>query len=212
MTCLFCDLVGFTSRAERLDPEDVRRLLRPYHERVRGELERFGGTVEKRCAQSRPDERRRTPRWFCLPSLPELHIERESEQLDAATEAADELLAYEARHAARPPAIDLAWAADELRNASRVRAWTESIAYRSLWSDAALAILDGELGRAADLFSQIGALPDEAYARLRSAERHSAEGRRAEADEQLQRALAFWRSVGAKRYVTEGEALLAAAS
>jgi class 3 adenylate cyclase/tetratricopeptide (TPR) repeat protein len=47
VTCLFCDLVGFTARAERMDPEDVRRLLQPYHARVRVELERFGGTVEK---------------------------------------------------------------------------------------------------------------------------------------------------------------------
>ena len=47
VTCLFCDLVGFTARAEQLDPEDVRRLLQPYHALVRAELERFGGTVEK---------------------------------------------------------------------------------------------------------------------------------------------------------------------
>ncbi|HXF98324.1 MAG TPA: AAA family ATPase [Gaiellaceae bacterium] len=47
VTCLFCDLVGFTARAERMDPEDVRRLLQPYHQRVRSELERFGGTMEK---------------------------------------------------------------------------------------------------------------------------------------------------------------------
>jgi class 3 adenylate cyclase len=47
VTCLFCDLVGFTARAESMDPEDVRRLLQPYHARVRAELERFGGTVEK---------------------------------------------------------------------------------------------------------------------------------------------------------------------
>ncbi len=47
VTCLFCDLVGFTARAERMDPEDVRRLLQPYHASVRSELERFGGTVEK---------------------------------------------------------------------------------------------------------------------------------------------------------------------
>ena len=44
---LFCDLVGSTARAERMDPEDVRALLSRYHERVRCELERFGGTVEK---------------------------------------------------------------------------------------------------------------------------------------------------------------------
>ena len=31
VTCLFCDLVGFTARAEAMDPEDVRRLLQPYH-------------------------------------------------------------------------------------------------------------------------------------------------------------------------------------
>jgi class 3 adenylate cyclase len=47
VTVLFCDLVGFTSRAERMDPEDVRALLEPYHVHVRSELERFGGTVEK---------------------------------------------------------------------------------------------------------------------------------------------------------------------
>jgi class 3 adenylate cyclase/tetratricopeptide (TPR) repeat protein len=47
VTVLFCDLVGFTAKAERLDPEDVRALLGPYHERVRSELERHGGTVEK---------------------------------------------------------------------------------------------------------------------------------------------------------------------
>src|SRR5947209_2959260 len=47
VTVLFADLVGFTSRAEQLDPEDVRRVLAPYWERLRSELERFGGTVEK---------------------------------------------------------------------------------------------------------------------------------------------------------------------
>jgi len=47
VTVLFCDLVGFTGRAERMDPEEVRALLQPYHARVREELERYGGTVEK---------------------------------------------------------------------------------------------------------------------------------------------------------------------
>jgi class 3 adenylate cyclase len=47
VTVLFADLVGFTSRAEELDPEDVRALLAPYHVRMRTVLERFGGTVEK---------------------------------------------------------------------------------------------------------------------------------------------------------------------
>ena len=47
VTVLFADLVGFTARAEHLDPEDVEAILRPYHARLRSELERFGGTVEK---------------------------------------------------------------------------------------------------------------------------------------------------------------------
>ncbi len=47
VTVVFVDLVGFTARADQLDPEDVEAILRPYHERVRFELERFGGTVEK---------------------------------------------------------------------------------------------------------------------------------------------------------------------
>jgi class 3 adenylate cyclase/tetratricopeptide (TPR) repeat protein len=47
VTVVFCDLVGSTARAERLDPEDVRALLSNYHTRVREQLERFGGTVEK---------------------------------------------------------------------------------------------------------------------------------------------------------------------
>ena len=47
ITVLFADLVGFTSKAERLDPEDVQAMLHPYHTRLRFELERWGGTVEK---------------------------------------------------------------------------------------------------------------------------------------------------------------------
>src|SRR5262245_59127880 len=47
VTVLFTDLVGFTGRAERLDPEDVRATLSPYYARLRNEIERHGGTVEK---------------------------------------------------------------------------------------------------------------------------------------------------------------------
>jgi class 3 adenylate cyclase/tetratricopeptide (TPR) repeat protein len=47
VTVLFADLVGFTSRSEQLDPEDVRATLTPYFARLREELERRGGTVEK---------------------------------------------------------------------------------------------------------------------------------------------------------------------
>jgi class 3 adenylate cyclase/tetratricopeptide (TPR) repeat protein len=47
VSILFVDLVGFTARSEEADPEDVRGRLAPYHSRVKSEIERFGGTVEK---------------------------------------------------------------------------------------------------------------------------------------------------------------------
>jgi class 3 adenylate cyclase/tetratricopeptide (TPR) repeat protein len=47
VTVLFCDLVGSTARADGADPEDVQATLGPYHARLRTELERYGGTVEK---------------------------------------------------------------------------------------------------------------------------------------------------------------------
>jgi class 3 adenylate cyclase len=47
VSVVFVDLVGFTARAELLDPEDVQAILTPYHARVRHELEAHGGTVEK---------------------------------------------------------------------------------------------------------------------------------------------------------------------
>jgi class 3 adenylate cyclase len=47
VSVIFIDLVGFTSRADGLDPEDVQALLRPYHHAVRTEIESFGGIVEK---------------------------------------------------------------------------------------------------------------------------------------------------------------------
>jgi class 3 adenylate cyclase/tetratricopeptide (TPR) repeat protein len=47
VTVLFCDLVDFTARSDKADPEDVGALLRPYHARQRAEIERLGGTLDK---------------------------------------------------------------------------------------------------------------------------------------------------------------------
>ena len=80
----------------------------------------------------------------------------------------------------------------------------------SRWFDAAAAFASREFERAAAVYAEIGSVPDEAYARLRAAERLLEQGRRSEADEQLERALAFYRSVGATAYIEEGEALVAA--
>jgi class 3 adenylate cyclase len=47
VSVLFVDLVGFTSRSDRADPEDVRDTLQGFHASAKREIERFGGTVEK---------------------------------------------------------------------------------------------------------------------------------------------------------------------
>src|ERR1044071_8212699 len=47
VTVLFCDLTGSTALGETLDPEPLRALLARYFERMRGIVERHGGTVEK---------------------------------------------------------------------------------------------------------------------------------------------------------------------
>ena len=47
MTIVFADLAGFTQRSDRADPEDVRRILLPFHELAKEEIERFGGTLDK---------------------------------------------------------------------------------------------------------------------------------------------------------------------
>jgi class 3 adenylate cyclase len=47
VTVLFCDLVGFTATSDAADPEDVRARMLPYYARLRSEIERYGGTVQK---------------------------------------------------------------------------------------------------------------------------------------------------------------------
>jgi tetratricopeptide (TPR) repeat protein len=80
------------------------------------------------------------------------------------------------------------------------------------WARAGAAFAAGDPVRAADICAEMGAVTQEAYARLAAARMLVEEGRRAEADEQLHRALAFYRSVGATRYVREGESLMAASA
>lgn len=45
LTVLFCDLVGSTELSGRLDPEDLRSLLRAYQQAANGVVERYGGYV-----------------------------------------------------------------------------------------------------------------------------------------------------------------------
>ena len=76
--------------------------------------------------------------------------------------------------------------------------------------DAALASADGDFLRAAEGYARHGGVYEEARARVLGAEQLVAEGRRREADIQLERALETFRALGATRDIREAEALLTA--
>jgi hypothetical protein len=77
----------------------------------------------------------------------------------------------------------------------------------NLWLEAATAFATGDPQRAADLYGQIGSLPDEAFARLQAARHLLGAGRHADGRAQLQGALAFHRDVNASAHVREAELL-----
>jgi hypothetical protein len=111
--------------------------------------------------------------------------------------------------------IDLpyqAWVAVTLGRAPELVEVIESEPFKSPWLRASLAAASRDFRASADLFEGMGIVSHEAFFRLRAAEQFVKEGRRPEADEQLRRALGFYRSVAATRYVREGEALLAASA
>jgi tetratricopeptide (TPR) repeat protein len=106
----------------------------------------------------------------------------------------------------------VAWVARALAREAEVLELLEGQAVESPWLVTARAVAVGDLVQAADLLQEMRSVTDESFYRMQAAAQLVTEGRRAEADEQLRRALAFFRSVGATRYVREGEALLAASA
>jgi hypothetical protein len=109
-------------------------------------------------------------------------------------------------------ATALAVVLTELGREGELETIVESATVSTRWLDAARTYASGAFGEAADVYAEIGSVPDEAFARLRAAEALVAAGRRPEADAQLQRALTFYRSVGATAYIREAESLFAASA
>jgi class 3 adenylate cyclase len=123
----------------------------------------------------------------------------------------DELLGYrdeEGRAEYFVWLVDLGWLLHDLGRGDEVLAAREPGA----WADAGAAVAAGDLAGAADRLGAHGFRTEEAYARLRLAEELAETGRAAEAAVQRDRALAFYREVGATAYVRRGEALLAASA
>jgi tetratricopeptide (TPR) repeat protein len=83
------------------------------------------------------------------------------------------------------------------------------VAPAGLWKDVALASVDRDFVRAAEIWTEGGSRTWEAHSRLRAAEELIDTGRRAEGEVELQKALAFYRSVRATFFIGRAEALLA---
>ncbi|HEY6396772.1 MAG TPA: hypothetical protein VIX82_04890, partial [Solirubrobacteraceae bacterium] len=142
------------------------------------------------------------------------HVLRESGSLERAAVLADEFLAELQAGRRGGFAITsvhrLSWTLSALGRGQELRDSLRNV--DNPWARAAVAFAAGDLRQAADICAAMGAVTEEARVRLWLAEALVEQNLRAEAEVHLQPALAFYRSVGATRYIAEGETLLAASA
>ena len=144
-----------------------------------------------------------------------LRLAVEQRLRDEVGRAASELLPEYAANAANYEvwlSADAYWAAADSGRRDELRRMLSPPDPGYPWSMVGWAILDERYLEAADRFSVMGDVPNEAFARLLAAEQLASIGRRVEAEEQLQKAIAYFGSLGAARYIRRGEALLAASA
>jgi tetratricopeptide (TPR) repeat protein len=109
-------------------------------------------------------------------------------------------------------AVDGALAMADLGREEALRAAVDRSHLGKPWRLVIDSLVQGDYVTAADRYADIGALTYEADSRLRAAKRFLDSGDHTAATEQLRRALAFYRSVGATLYLRQGEALLRASA
>jgi class 3 adenylate cyclase/tetratricopeptide (TPR) repeat protein len=192
--------------------ESTLRMERAYVRLARDDVE--GALEDIRVALERGREAG-DPQALVPVLVGSIFINEKAGRLDEAQKLAEELLPHLELLGARTwQLVDVAWVVDSVSLRETLEKIVEKGAPSMMsWRiDLARAILDEDFETVADFYEGAREVEPEAYARLRMAERLVTEGRRAEADVQLQRALAFYRSVGATRYIREGEALLAASA
>ena len=94
VTVLFADLVGYTSMAERLDPENVKRLIESCFARLVVDIETFGGRVDKVLGDA----------ILALFGAPVAHEDDAERAVRAALRMQDTLAAFVAERGADDPA------------------------------------------------------------------------------------------------------------
>jgi hypothetical protein len=127
----------------------------------------------------------------------------------AIVEARDDLERDDGNGLTYPPAGWILGVAFAIPDSPRLAQALADARVSTRWLQAARAIVEGEWVRAADLVAPTGLGTAEAGLRLRAAEEFVSAGRVAEANEQLERALAFYWRAGATLYLRRAEALMA---
>jgi class 3 adenylate cyclase/tetratricopeptide (TPR) repeat protein len=159
-------------------------------------------------ARGAKDPQRLLPALACS-AFTLLHVGK----IDDAKERVDELIGLDAFHARVPhvidPVLDLAWILTALGRADEFLERATGVSTPTRWHEAGIAFARGDVELAADICADIGVLPDEAYTRLRAAEKLLADGRVEAAEAQSAQALRFYRSVEATAHIRDAERLLA---
>jgi len=128
-----------------------------------------------------------------------------------ANEVVDAAVAMAAHHpvVVNPPLLDV------LHRLGRVDEVAEAVGAMpdGPYARAARLWVSGDVRGAADVYASLELLPNaEAIARLAAGRGLAAGGRHVEADVELRRAIEFYATVGARRYVDEAEALLSSSA
>jgi hypothetical protein len=195
-----------------------RHFMEPYCRAVRARIRLANGDLDAALEDTARalDQARASnqPQMLCPALAVRARVLAAAGNLDEAAAAVDELLelwtAKLGLFLASSWVVDLTYALDALGRSEGLRAVAESVRARTAWLEAANAFASGEFAIAADCFAAIGSRPDEAQARLRSAQALARAGLEADARVELERALAFFGSVEATGYLRDAEALASA--
>jgi hypothetical protein len=106
--------------------------------------------------------------------------------------------------------VEFAWGANAVDRGEDLRRLLEQTLFVTPYGDAAAALVEGDFARVAETYHEIGEPELEGVARLRAAAQLVAAGRPGDGAAFVEPAVAFFRSVGATRYLNEAERLSSA--
>jgi class 3 adenylate cyclase/tetratricopeptide (TPR) repeat protein len=205
--------IADTARGARHFMEDVCRLVRGRIRLARGDLR---GALEDAAVDVELGRQQQAPEALQAALALHAHALLVAGSVEEASARAGELLALLAEQGVLVTNPDwsgaLALVLHDLGRGAELMELVAQVTPPTPWLQAATAVASGDFGRAAELYGDIGSLPDEAFTRLRAARRLLDAGHRTDAEEQLQLALAFCRKVDAVAHLREAMALRTASA